>query len=141
MILLESNGYPKVKENDIIFTEECRACFDPGMCGESIVQQTRYRIVWHNQHLMAKCLDYKVIKELKNLYSYGAAWKQLGYTKENIFIKGNPAENSDIHYAHKHLHKLKSNCPKPLCKTENYHLFLTYNLKQVTCNTCLQINI
>jgi hypothetical protein len=76
---LEPDGYPEVKEGDIVYTMECRPCYDPGMCGEGVTQKTRYKIVTHNEHLMAECLDYERIKEIKDLRSIGLAWVKEGY--------------------------------------------------------------
>lgn len=79
---LETGEFPIVKVGDIVFTMEARACFDEGMCGESLTQKTRYEVIIHNEHLMAKCLDYDSIKELRNLRSFGQAWTQDGYEKD-----------------------------------------------------------
>lgn len=71
-------------EGNVVYTKECRACFDKGMCGEAVTQKTRYLIVNNGTRLVAKCLDYEDTKELKDLKSFGLAWQKKGYEIEVI---------------------------------------------------------
>lgn len=82
MVKLKSYGFPKVKPGDIVWTEEARACWDKGMCGETLVQKTRYRIVLKGNQLMALCLDYGALRYPKDLKSWGQSWERTGYRKE-----------------------------------------------------------